>query len=295
MPVRSPAHLSLSAGTRITMLCLLLAFLLPAIAQAPTSSFDDEFPGASIDTNKWLVESFPGHNQGTFRADAAFYKPEAVQVGNHTLRILVEKIPNVDVKTGNAYSLRSGRIQTRQSFLYGSFEFRAKLPRGAGIWPAIWMRTPYGVPFDGEIDILEGRGSHPNVIQSTMHPWVNGVEPRQYCAWLLVQTAPDDAVYHKPDCARLDNVVHLSSDLASGFHIYTMDWLPDSITWSLDRQPYYVVREKVPRVPMTIVLDVAFSHNWDGGSPDTTSLPQSLDLSYVRMRGLTAAAAGVAH
>ena len=294
MLVRIPAHLHLP-GRSFTMLCLLVASSVLSAAQVPATSFDDEFPGSSIDATKWIIESFPGRNQGTFRADAVFYKPEAIQVSDHTLHIAVEKIPNTDAKTGNAYPLRSGRLQTRQSFLYGKFEVRARLPRGAGIWPAIWMRTPYGVPFNGEIDIMEGHGSHPNVIQSTMHPWVNGVEPRQYCAWLLVQTTPDDPRYHQPGCDRFDNTIHLSSDLASGFHVYTVDWLPGSITWSLDGQPYYVVREKVPQVPMMIVLDVAFSHNWDGGSPETTQLPQSLDLSYVRVKGLTAPGTGTGH
>ena len=110
----------------------------------------------------------------------------------------------------------------------------------------------------------------------------------------MVQTTPDDAVYHKPGCDRLDSSIHLSSDLASDFHVFTVDWLPGSITWSLDGQPYYVVREKVPQVPMVIVLDVAFSHNWDGGSPETTQLPQSLDISYVRVQSPPSPAAAPA-
>ena len=282
-------------ATGFAALCMLFSFVQPVAAQAPAASFDDEFSGSSVDASKWMIESYPGHDQGTFRADAAFYKPEAIQVSDQQLHIKMEKVPSVDAKTGNAYPLRSGRMQTKQSFLFGKFEFRAKLPRGAGLWPAIWMRTPYGAPFDGEIDILEGRGSHPNVIQSTMHPWINGVEPRQYCAWLMIEATPDDAVYHKPGCDRLDQAIHLNSDLAADFHVYTIDWLPGSITWSLDGQPYYVVRDKVPQVPMTVVLSMAFSHNWDGGSPATTPLPQSLDLSYVRIHSPNAVSAAVQH
>jgi beta-glucanase (GH16 family) len=252
-------------------------------AAAQTPVFDDEFNGSSLDKSKWFTEEFAGHGQGTFRAESVFYKAEGVTVNNNTLNITVERIPNQDDKTGVVLPLRTGRIQSKQSFLYGRFEFKAKLPRGAGLWPAIWMRTPYGQPFNGEIDILEGRGSHPNVIQSTLHPWVNGVEPRSYCAWLLVQSQPDDKVYHGTGCDRVDNKIHLSGDLASGYHIYTMEWVPGKITWFLDGQQYYQVTERVPSIPMTIVMNVSFSHNWDGGSPDTTPLPQSLSVKYVRV------------
>jgi beta-glucanase (GH16 family) len=269
------------AGMPILFVLASIGTCRPVHAQTPV--FDDEFTGSSLDTAKWFTETIAGKGQGTFRAEPVFFKPEGVTVGDHTLHISVERVQNVDPKTGVVYPLRTGRIQSKESFLYGKFEFRAKLPRGAGLWSAIWMRTPYGKPFNGEIDILEGHGSHPNLIQSTMHPWVNGVEPRHYCAWLLVQPKPDDPKFHQPNCERIDNTIHLASDLASDYHNYTVEWLPGKITWSLDGQPYYTVTDMVPQVPMTIVLSLTFSHNWDGGSPDTTQLPQSLDVKYVRV------------
>ena len=269
------------AGVSIMVILVSVGASCPARAQTPV--FDDEFTGSSLDTSKWFAETIPGKGQGTFRAEPVFFRTEAVKVNDHTLSISVDRVPSTDPKTGIVYPLSAGRIQTRQSFLYGKFEVRAKLPRGAGLWPAIWMRTPYGQPFNGEIDILEGHGSHPNMIQSTLHPWVNGVEPRQYCSWLLVQPKPDDPKFHQPNCERIDNTIHLTSDLASDYHNYTVEWLPGKITWSLDGQPYYMVTEKVPQVPMTIVINLTFSHNWDGGSPDTTQLPQSLDVKYVRV------------
>ena len=262
---------------------LLLCIVLCCRANAQTMVFDDEFPGPHLDTSKWFTETIAGKGQGTFRAEPVFFKPEGVRVNNHLLKISVERVTNVDAKSGVVYPLRTGRVQSRQSFLYGRVEFRAKLPRGAGLWPALWMRTPYGQPFNGEIDILEGHGSHPNLIQSTMHPWMNGVEPRDYCSWLLVQPLPDDPRYHQPNCERVDNIIHLASDLAADFHTYAVDWLPDKITWSLDGHPYFVVTAMVPHTPMTIVMSLSFSHNWDGGSPETTQLPQSLDVQYVRV------------
>ena len=98
MSMCSPAYLSRASGKFVAMLCLLMASSLHSTAQPSASTFDDEFPGTTLDASKWMVESFGGHNQGNFRADSAFYKPEAIQVRDHTLHISVEKIPNVDGK-----------------------------------------------------------------------------------------------------------------------------------------------------------------------------------------------------
>ncbi len=273
-------------GRSLAVAMLFLSFGLARVAAAQSNLiFDDEFPGHSLDTSKWMIETLPGHGQGTFRAESVFYKPEAISVDDHTLRIKTERIPSTDPKTGYVFPLRTGRIQTHQAFLFGKFEFRAKLPRGAGLWPAIWLRTPYGQPFNGEIDVFEGFGSHPNVIQSTLHTWSNGAETHQYCAWLMVQPTPDAQKFHLPNCTRVDQTIHLPSDLASDYHVYTMEWQPNQVTWSIDGQVYFQVQKEIPQVPMTIVLNTAFAHNWDGGSPDTTILPQSFDIKYVRVYG----------
>ena len=59
----------------------------------------------------------------------------------------------------------SARIKTKgkADFRYGKFEIKAKLPKGKGTWPAIWMlpssTTEYGGwPMSGEIDIMEHVG-----------------------------------------------------------------------------------------------------------------------------------------
>jgi beta-glucanase (GH16 family) len=59
--------------------------------------------------------------------------------------------------------VRSARIYSNFSFLYGRIEVRAKLPVGNWLWPAIWMlpeKNVYGTwPESGEIDIMESRGN----------------------------------------------------------------------------------------------------------------------------------------
>ena len=56
---------------------------------------------------------------------------------------------------------------------YGKFEFRAKLPTGKGVWPALWMlpqEEKYGGwPSSGEIDVLEAKGQEPTKVLGTLH------------------------------------------------------------------------------------------------------------------------------
>ncbi|HAO80695.1 MAG TPA: hypothetical protein DCQ92_17325 [Verrucomicrobia subdivision 3 bacterium] len=65
---------------------------------------------------------------------------------------------------GNGFSYTSARMKTENLYTptYGRFEWRAKLPAGVGMWPALWMMgtniPAVGWPACGEIDVVETRG-----------------------------------------------------------------------------------------------------------------------------------------
>lgn len=69
----------------------------------------------------------------------------------------------------------SGKITTQNKFSvkYGRVDFRAKMPTGTGVWPAMWMLpndSRYGSwPLSGEIDVFEGRGRTPDMVFGTLH------------------------------------------------------------------------------------------------------------------------------
>ena len=75
----------------------------------------------------------------------------------------------------NGFDYSSARLKTQNKydFQYGRIEARAKLPSGAGTWPAIWMLgsnfEEVGWPETGEIDIMEHRGNDQGVIHGTLH------------------------------------------------------------------------------------------------------------------------------
>lgn len=113
----------------------------------------------------------------------------------------------------------SARLRTANSFSfkYGRVEFRAKLPKGDWLWPALWMlpkHNEYGNwPASGEIDIMETRGNmnYPfekeggiESIESTMH-WGPGWPAN---AFLLTHK-----VYRLP-----------SGTFNDGFHTFGLYW-----------------------------------------------------------------------
>ncbi|HSV12905.1 MAG TPA: glycoside hydrolase family 16 protein, partial [Tepidisphaeraceae bacterium] len=83
--------------------------------------------------------------------------------------------------SGGSQTYTSGRIKTPNLFnqAYGLIEFRAKLPAGTGLWPAVWMlpanaagqTSPKygGWPTSGEIDILESKGQQASLVQGSLH------------------------------------------------------------------------------------------------------------------------------
>lgn len=78
--------------------------------------------------------------------------------------------------TKEAASYTSGRISTqnKQTFTYGRFECRAKVPKGQGYLPAFWLmandENVYGQwPRCGEIDCMEVMGQETNKAYGTIH------------------------------------------------------------------------------------------------------------------------------
>lgn len=109
----------------------------------------------------------------------------------------------------------SARINTasKLTFLYGTLSITAKLPKGRGAWPAIWLLSdtqPFGGwPKSGEIDIVEYRGHYPDHVLFSLHT----------------------ATYNH----RLDGHYHFSAPFTpTGFHTYTLDWEENALRLSID-------------------------------------------------------------
>jgi len=80
----------------------------------------------------------------------------------------------LNTNPSDSVKYQTGCIQTKDrfSFRYGKLEVRAKLSKGKGSWPAIWMMPQASVyggwPDSGEIDVMEHLNFDPFVYQ-TLH------------------------------------------------------------------------------------------------------------------------------
>jgi beta-glucanase (GH16 family) len=133
--------------------------------------FEDNFK--TFDEDVWRI----GQSWGKFHPDATYqyYGENSVYVedGHLVLDHRYEpreltvwdsnKIYNID------YSI--GIISTYKSFGYGFYEFECKLPKGIGLWPAVWLTGYKSWP--PEIDLNEsysdGTSKYKGRLQSNIH------------------------------------------------------------------------------------------------------------------------------
>ena len=102
----------------------------------------DEFDGNSLNRADWNVET---HEKGWVNNELQEYvdSAENIQVKDGKLIINpVKKVTDGDTgSTKEAASYTSGRVSTqnKQTFIYGRFECRAKVPKGHGYLPAFTL------------------------------------------------------------------------------------------------------------------------------------------------------------
>jgi beta-glucanase (GH16 family) len=272
-----------------TMRCVLLLLVAsiglcryePAAAQ--NALLYDGFRSAPLNAAIWAPSNGVYKDSKVPLDDRVFYSPEAISVDKGLKLVLRQRTPADDL-TGVPFRYVSGRIQSRQAYLYGNFEFTARLPAGRGLWPALWLRTPPPAPMNGEIDVIEGHGSRPDVVQSTLHPWHDGSETHSFCAMLSVHTGRSEIP--RSPCTPVWRPVQGSGSLDTEFHKYSVTWKPGKITWFLDGTPYYTVTEEVPDQPMIIVMDLHLSAHWDGPPDASLHFPATLEIASVRVTGI---------
>jgi beta-glucanase (GH16 family) len=187
-------------------------------------------------------------------------------VSNGTLKIHAKK-SSTGVWT-SARMVTAGKA----SWKYGRFEIRAKLPSGRGTWPAIWMMpqnsTYGGWPNSGEIDIMEHVGYEPGKVHGTIHT---------------------EAYNHKIGTQRGGSV--LVDEVHTQFHIYSIEWTPDKITWFVDDEEYYSFRN--PNLsykewpfdqPFFLILNIAIGGDWGGAMGIDPALSEAvMEIDYVRV------------
>ena len=239
--------------------------------------WSDEFNTiGSVDTSKWFHQTQLPNGESWFNGELQHYTDLTGNAAlvNGALKIIAKKIPYTDQGVTKQYT--SARLNSKFAFQYGRIEVRAKLPSGAGTWPAIWMlgkninedgaywdNQGYGTtywPACGEVDIMEHWGDNPNYVQSAMHT------PSSFGG-----TVNHGGQY-------LPNATN-------EFHVYTLEWTAEKMVFSVDSVVHYIYNPPVKDAntwpfdaEQYILLNIAIQPSV---SPFFTSA--TMDIDYVRV------------
>ena len=150
-------------------------------------------------------------------------------------------------------------------FKYGRIEVRIKGPIGDGSWGAFWMLganiDDARWPLCGEIDVAELLGRDPKTVYGTAHGPLSGGPGR-------------------------GNSLDLTTSHSDGFHVYSVDWLPDQLTWYVDGQQYAKVnkidKDWVFDHEFYLILNLAMGGEF-GGDIDPKLTATNMSVDYVRV------------
>ena len=228
--------------------------------------WSDEFKTNGAPANsKWNYDIGKGSG-GWGNNELQYYtkRSENVIVADGVLKITAKK----ENYKGASYTSARIKTQDKFNFTYGKVAVSAKLPKGVGTWPAIWMLgsniTKVGWPACGEIDIMEHVGKEQNTIHHSLHT------PSSYGATINTKK-------------------HKVTQVSERFHVYAVEWTKDKITFSVDGTAYYQYSpadKNIKNYPFTkpqfIILNIAMGGTF-GGTVAPTFTQSTMEIDYVRV------------
>jgi len=247
---------------------LFMNFVAPKAPDKRKLIWSDEFNYNGLpDSSHWNYDT-GGHGWGN--AELEFYTEQRKENARVENGCLVIEARNEKWQNAN---YTSARLVTKGKgdWKYGRIEVRAKLPRGFGTWPAIWMLgsiTPLQWPDDGEIDIMEHVGFDPGVIHGSIH------------------------------CKKYNHIIHTQktavtqlADCMDAFHVYALEWDKNSVRIFVDDKKYFSFANEHSGYaawpfdqPMHLLLNIAIGGGWGGQKGiDDSIFPQKMWVDYVRV------------
>lgn len=267
----------------LTLLMLIVSVSCDETELAPLDEIDipegysliwqDEFNNDIIDLNSWAYETGDGTEYGL-----------PAGWGNNELQIYSSNPDNsyigsdgevsslvITALEDGAGGFTSAKLVTNDllSIRFGRIDVKAKMPKGQGIWPAIWMLGDNNDLIDwpgcGEIDIAEVIGSQPSTYYTTLH-FTNGENKHEE-----IQEAH----------------ILANGSFSDSYHVFTLDWTPEMMTFLLDGV-------QIQQVPLEedmkeflrsfyLVLNVAVGGYWPGNPDNSTLFPQAMNVDYIRI------------
>ena len=227
----------------------------------------DEFDGTELNSADWTHEV---KSSGWVNEELQNYvnhktrgESLVTEVKDGRLRITCLK-ENGKIYSGRVYA------KVKQGWTYGYIEGRIKLPKGKGTWPAFWMMPVKFTawPDDGEIDIMEEVGFHPDYVSSSLHATAH-------------VHSNNTQVTHEMKCEGAE----------AEFHTYALLWTDKNITTYVDGKVQLSYNNRglghddwPYDAPFYVILNLAWGGTWGGmQGVDESALPATMEVDYVRV------------
>jgi beta-glucanase (GH16 family) len=241
-----------------------------------TLVWSDEFNGSGpISATNWFHQTQLPPGGSWYNGEVQHYTNRQVNsyLANGSLHLVAKRETFTD--QGITKQFTSARLNSKFAFQYGRVEVRAKLPTGAGTWPAVWMlgkniiepgsfwTSTHGTvswPACGEIDIMEHWGNNQNFVQSAMHTPSSFGSTVNYGG----QTV---------------------NTVSSQFHIYTLEWTSQRMVFSVDNVVHYIYNPPIKNAStwpfdaqQYLLLNVAMQSNVAANFTQS-----AMEVDYVRV------------
>lgn len=244
---------------------------------APTSyagytlAWSDEFNGSSLDAGAWSNQNGDGCPDicGWGNNEKEYYTPRPENIFFQDGKLIIEA--RKESYSGKSYTSSKILTSGKKSFRYGRIDIRAKLPKGKGIWPALWLLPQNNVygnwPKSGEIDLMELVGHEPNKVYGTAH---YGPGPQS--------------------TSTSRNYALSSGSFNDEFHVFSVEWKQDQIKWYVDNNLYSTLNKSDIgsltwpfNEDFYFIFNVAVGGYWPGDPDATTYFPQWMIVDYIRV------------
>jgi beta-glucanase (GH16 family) len=244
--------------------------------------WSDEFDGQSgvsvdLDNTKWFKQTYPilgGQSWANGEVQHYTDRIDNSYISYGTLKIVAKKetYTNSNNVTKN---YTSARLNSKYAFTYGKVEIKAKMPFGAGTFPALWMlgqnitetggywAATHGTtawPDCGEVDIIEHWGDNQDFVQSALH-----------------NRSSFGGTVNKGG----QKITNASTE----FHIYTLEWSEDKMIFSVDGNVHYTYNPSIKNIenwpysaPQYLLFNVAILPNITTGFTEG-----AMEVDYVRV------------
>jgi len=230
----------------------------------------DEFTNTTL-SDDWTFEIGDGcpQNCGWGNDELQYYKKENTSISDGKLTITAKR----ESIGGKSYTSTRLITKGKKFFTYGRIDIRAILPKGQGMWPALWMLgenfTDVGWPKCGEIDIMEMVGGSVEDRDRTVHGTVHWDNAGNY--------------------ANYGGKTKLSTGIFNDeYHVFSIVWDKQKIVWLLDNVQYHVI-DITPggleefHKPFFFIFNVAVGGRWPGNPDGNTAFPQEMKVDYIRV------------